>query len=471
MKADVEVALAELEAKIQSVKAQIDTLSLSSLDSPNPTAFAEFEENLVARSRELAALIAARELQKLILSEGLDDAINSLIECLPGKFRNIEWRSVGVSFIGGVRIQIVAPYYAKRSGRATGKGFYPHLAVLGIFERVTPALASMVARYAAAMSSFEEARSMLADQGVTLNIKTIRSITKAFAARARAGQRIAAAAGKNDPKTNSKDSRTVIVSTDGGRIRVRRKKRGKRRKKQKRQGYHADWREPKMIIIYVIDDQGRMNKTIPPIIDATLAGPESAFALLEFYLKQIEITDNDEVSFIADGARWIWERVSELFERIGVSTTKVVELLDFYHVVEHLSEIARLKARWTTRRRRQWVRKLQKWLLGGKHDDAIAEIRNVTAGAKNNLLKRERSYFVKNQSRLAYGPARSQKRPIGSGAVESAIRRVINLRLKGPGIMWLEETASEMLFLRCFFKAGRWGQIEKWARCPLTVGI
>ena len=32
--------------------------------------------------------------------------------------------------------------------------------------------------------------------------------------------------------------------------------------------------------------------------------------------------------------------------------------------------------------------------------------------------------------------------PIGSGAMESAIRRVVNLRLKGALIYWLENTAE-----------------------------
>lgn len=469
MKADV--ALSKLDAKIADVKSQIDDLSRTALDAPNPGEFSRFEETLVSLTKELAALVAARKLQEIIFSDALDRAATDLVGYLPGKYRNVGWREIGISFLGGRRIRIVAPYYARKSGRAIQKGLYPHLAVLGIFEKVTPALASMVAMYATASSSFDEARGMLDSQGVALNVKTIRSITKAFATRARAGQSVAAAAGGDESEAANEGERVVVVSTDGGRIRVRRKKRGRKGKGKKRQGYHADWREPKVIIIYVIDDKGRMDSAIPPVIDATLGGPESAFDLLEFYLKQVGITDKDKVSFIADGARWIWERVSALFERIGVPTTRVVELLDFYHVVEHLNEIARLKVRWTQRRRRQWVRKMQKWLLGGKQDSVISEVTRVTAGSKNPLLARERSYFTKNQGRLAYGAARGQQRPIGSGAIESAIRRVINMRLKGPGIMWLEETASEMLFLRCFFKAGRWRQVERWARCPLTIGV
>ena len=48
------------------------------------------------------------------------------------------------------------------------------------------------------------------------------------------------------------------------------------------------------------------------------------------------------------------------------------------------------------------------------------------------------------------------KRPLGSGAVESAVRRVINLRLKGSGIYWREENDKAMLMLRAAALTGRW---------------
>lgn len=50
--------------------------------------------------------------------------------------------------------------------------------------------------------------------------------------------------------------------------------------------------------------------------------------------------------------------------------------------------------------------------------------------------------------------------PIGSGAMESAIRRVVNLRLKGASIYWLEKTAEAMLMLRSYYKAGRWNILK-----------
>jgi len=52
------------------------------------------------------------------------------------------------------------------------------------------------------------------------------------------------------------------------------------------------------------------------------------------------------------------------------------------------------------------------------------------------------------------------------GAVESAIRRVVNLRLKGPCIFWCKESAEAILMLRSYHKAGRWNLLKSMANLP-----
>ena len=50
---------------------------------------------------------------------------------------------------------------------------------------------------------------------------------------------------------------------------------------------------------------------------------------------------------------------------------------------------------------------------------------------------------------------------MGSGAIESTIRRVINLRLKGNGIDWTEDNAAAVFQLRAAVVSGRWEEILK----------
>ena len=64
-----------------------------------------------------------------------------------------------------------------------------------------------------------------------------------------------------------------------------------------------------MLIVYVVDAEGKRDARFAPVMDATLKGPDAVFALLRTYLHRLGITQADQVLFIADGAPWIWKRV------------------------------------------------------------------------------------------------------------------------------------------------------------------
>ena len=101
----------------------------------------------------------------------------------------------------------------------------------------------MVSSWSALLSSFDEVRQVLCDHGMTLDIKVIRKLTYRYAERARAEQQ----AGRiplNDGDTL--EGRQVVISTDGGRTRLREKKRGPKTKKD-RTRFRGAWREPKLI--------------------------------------------------------------------------------------------------------------------------------------------------------------------------------------------------------------------------------
>ena len=59
---------------------------------------------------------------------------------------------------------------------------------------------------------------------------------------------------------------------DGGRTRVRtviRKQKGRGKGKKQRRRYKAEWREPKLLIVFAVDDQGRLKKGTRPKGDDT----------------------------------------------------------------------------------------------------------------------------------------------------------------------------------------------------------
>ena len=70
-------------------------------------------------------------------------------------------------------------------------------------------------------------------------------------------------------------------------------------------------------------------------------------------------------------------------------------------------------------------------------------------------------YFQTHAARMQYDKFRAAGLPIGSGSIESGVRRIVNLRLKGASLFWLPENAEAILYLRCQIKSGRWVQFVK----------
>jgi hypothetical protein len=146
--------------------------------------------------------------------------------------------------------------------------------------------------------------------------------------------------------------------------------------------------------------------------------------------------------------------------------------VDFSHAVEHLGKIAALKSRWTAAERQAWIVRQRRRLLKGEIEEVQAGIDTVCGTRPGKALKRERDYFKPNggKGRMDYARVAALKLPIGSGAIESAIRRVVNLRLKGPSIYWQKTSAEAVLLLRSYYKAGRWNHLERQA-FTTTTGI
>ena len=127
------------------------------------------------------------------------------------------------------------------------------------------------------LGSLQEAQDVLANRGVALDIKTIRLIAYRYAARARLVQQV--------ERTTFEDTvahRRVVISSDGGRLRLRETKRGPKTKKGGRR-YTGAWREPKVLLVYVVDAEGKCDARFVPVMDATLKGPDAVFALLRTY--------------------------------------------------------------------------------------------------------------------------------------------------------------------------------------------
>jgi hypothetical protein len=445
---------------IQAVLDELHQMQQTPRVVTSPEELETLEREIRQRTDQLGSLLVGYHLQQTLDSPALQTEQDLLVSHWPAPLKNDGKVQVRIRTAQGHTVAVWTTYYRRKGQRRAGKryaGVYADLVLLGIYDRCTPALASEVSLYAAMLGSLDEAQAVLADRGVELDTKTVRTIAYRYAARARLEQQI-----ERTVFEDSVSGRRVVISSDGGRLRLRETKRGPKTKKGRRR-YTGAWREPKVLIVYVVNAEGKRDASFAPVIDATLKGPDAVFALLRTYLQRLNITQADQVLFIADGAPWIWKRVPLLVHALGLAAAQVHELLDFYHAVQHLGQVAALRKDWSAQARTRWRTQQRHLLLRGEVEQVIAAVRTLCRGRHSKAIRTHREYFIKNQGRMAYAKLMALKLPIGSGAIESTVRRVVNLRLKGASMFWCRASAEAILLLRSYYKAGRWNLLKHMA--------
>lgn len=415
--------------------------------------FAALEAKVSEAVNCLGAAVLKAALSALLMAPDFIQALKDFGGRLGMRLKG--YRSVKVHLGSGQSVEVVAPYFVKAAPkgrrRARRQGSYLGLEVLGFLRRWSSRLVSEVAQAALLCPSFEVAHAVLERRGLGLDVKTIRCLCRTLFEH---GQWLRGKISLTG--TEQLAGQTLVIGIDGGRLRERRRKRGRKKASQKRQGYHTDWKEPKLFTVYVLDNEGQVVKSFAPLHDATMQKHEGLFALLERYLDALDLTRVARIVFCGDGAPWIWSGVEALCQRRGLDQERVYQVIDYTHAKQNLQELIDLlptRLQHQGRLARQW----RDWLWQGDLEALHQSLCETLRGKKKaQALNKWDNYFARNHKRLQYARFRELAVPCGSGCVESAIRRVINLRLKAPGTFWTPAMAECFLFLRSQLLSGRW---------------
>lgn len=370
-----------------------------------------------------------------------------------------------VRLLGGLAITVMTLYCSPRtrSGKGRGRegaGLYPELAAYRISEGSSPNVQAEVGRLVALLP-IEQARAELARRGLEFDEKAVRRIANELGAQMLATRTRDLLRFRRDelPAGEELAGKRVAVAIDGGRVRVRTViKKVKVGGKIKRKPFKVEWREPKLLIIFETDAEGRMARRCRPVIDGTLRGPDALIELVAFHLHRLGAARAKVVTFTADGAPWIWARLDWVRTRIGLEPARVVEVLDWCHAVHHLS-LALKESGLSEADRLERYARLRRSLKKGRSAEVIEELEALAAcRPEGAAVWREIGYLVRHSEagRLRYDCFRCRGVPLGSGAIESTIRRVLNLRLKGTSVFWEESNAEAVIQLRAAVLSGRW---------------
>ncbi len=380
----------------------------------------------------------------------------------------VSYQTIIITLPSGTKIQVRSPFFVKaapKKGRKkkgpNNRGEHLLLSLMGFIDKVEPGLAFRAVQLAAIAPSFAIASQILKQEGINLSPNKIRNLASTVG-NVTLSDRVNLLL--DDETSCPLENQRVLISVDGGRLRQRKTKRGPIPKGYKQNAFHTEWIEPKLFAIYVIDEEGKLVKEIPPFIDGTTGKLNAFLELFEHYLVRLGIEKASEVVLVGDGAPWIWERLPKLIRETGGKSLQVTETIDWTHAEQNLRKAFALLPK--KKAAQVKFKDFKELLFSGDISKIVSEVKRLfKMRASSKIMKKLKTYFTSNENRMQYKNNLRMKFPIGSGVIESAIRRVVNLRLKSPGSFWKLDFAEKMIYLRSQILYGRWQYLKNnWSK-------
>jgi len=213
------------------------------------------------------------------------------------------------------------------------------------------------------------------------------------------------------------------------------------------------WKEAKVGVVYRHDREGNEPIGGSARYVAVVNGLGEFAPVLEEALHVERIEEVPTVVWVGDGAVCNWTLADQL-------APDAIQILDWHHAVEHAVDCGKVllgeESPWLP----LWQSRAEALLSDGP-DAVVAELmecipevekrrrdRAEALQALNNLV----GYYRNNERRMNYRLLREEGLPIGSGAVESAHRHVLQMRMKRAGQRWSLRNARRMARLRAAYR-------------------
>ena len=400
-------------------------------------------------ARRQALRLAARALEQRLNADGRDYAGPQLACACGQSARYIGRRAkTFVSALGPLRLER-AYYHCE----ACGHGFCPRDRALGLEGgSLSPAVTRMVAAVGA-LVSFQEGSDLLGELvGVQVEAKQVERTAEALGAEVVEDEQH-----RVQPQSTQPLPPTLYLGVDGTGVPMRSSELRGRAGKQA--DGSAKTREVKLCTVWsaesrdaqghAVRDEGSVtySAAIESAASADAAPQASQFAQRvgrEAQRRRFEQAARRVV--LGDGAPWIWNLAQELFPG-------ATEIVDRFHVKQHLSEVAKALYPTDPRRARQWAEQRHQELDVGQSRGLRRAL--LRQAPRCEPARKCAEYIQRNQHRMRYPEFHAQGLCTSSGVVEAGCKLTVGTRLKRAGMHWSLRGANAIIALRCCRLSGR----------------
>lgn len=334
--------------------------------------------------------------------------------------------------------------------RPAKEGFFPLDEELGLLPaQVTPILYENLVRLGAWMP-FEEAAEMLkAFTGAEVSEFAVRQNSLAAGEAYVSEQSQEVERLEKETPVASEGASKALLSADGAYVPL----------------LHGEWGEVKTVVIGEVCEKVWDAKTKEWVVHSqnhtyfsrlAEAGTFDRLALVETQRRGIE--NAGKVGAVQDGAAWLQGFTD--YHR-----PDALRILDFAHATEYINKIGQATFGANSAELVAWLEKQLHQLKHTGPDQLLIELNrlvNAHPDAQALKLPEALAYLEKRRAQMQYHLFLEQGFPIGSGAMESANKVVVEARLKGAGMHWARPHVDPMLALRNLVCNRRWE--EDWPR-------
>lgn len=326
------------------------------------------------------------------------------------------------------------------------------LRVNGLPFKMTASMMLEIAFYVAALGSYQAAEEIIGKiYGTAVNDDTIRLVANhigkaVFEADCRAAEECMEQLEKGRLSQPSDKNGILYLETDGAALNTR-----------FRDENGSTWRENKLGLAFSSDNiytwkdkNGKSCHQIQKREYISYIGSVTEFKKHFFALaRRNGYGRYKETVLLSDGATWIRSLKEELFP-------DAQQILDFFHLCENTHAFAKLLYKTDENKAKIWAKEICDQLEDGKYEDvprllSVYKDMNVPAGTVNLY-----NYISNNKANIDYPAYKRRGYFIGSGAIESGNKTVLQSRLKQAGMRWNPVTAQYMLSLKSKEKSGLW---------------
>ena len=327
-----------------------------------------------------------------------------------------------------------------------------YLGVAGLPFKITPPAMLKIAYWAQNQGSYQRAEDAIAEaMHIFVNDDTVRQVANYIGAMVFENdcKRAEEAYGKlsSGAIEYPQDKKGVIyIETDGASLNTRHKGES-----------DSTWKENKLGEVFTTDDiyywtnaKGKRQHRLLRKEYVSYVGPASEFKkhLLACAVRK-GYGRYKEAVVLGDGATWIRSMADEMFP-------DAQQILDFFHLCENANDFAKYIFNGVESKYRPWAQDVCDSLRKNKYqqvlDDIVTYKDIVLPGGTVNL----HTYITNNINNIDYVTYEQKGYFIGSGAIESGNKIILQDRLKRAGMRWNIPTAQAMLSLRTKAESGRW---------------